>query len=480
MFLELIEGCGRHIRAHDGQCFFYTSHGHWAAYNGVIPQGTLARCKSYLMYLEGLYSKFGPNTPRNEDGILAAAQAILSEHNGSCAMLLSECARAAICRVPPANAKSKQAGQEKEEDEEHGKGGYTSWTTAMANTIGKLYVKLQTSLLNDTVIKYYVAWCSKDVQRQGGFCTLDGCFVFEQDGGLITVARNPEANVYIFIPHRMLDPIPEEVKHRVKVFWNTTYWGNGPAFEVCMASWTLALRGENVDRAFWGIGSGGVGWKRFELNTYPFSGVTEETLDSMLRRTVACRYKACFVDPQRIAGKEAEAAASGVFPRDPTLKDFLRDKPACLVTLRFLWNYARGHTADQCRTVLENYVVHGGDEGLTRIAVRTSCGLSVDNEGVSDRVQQVLAALTVEGARQPEQVDEMARARQAKKEEQQKISDEIKTWLRDEGKDWFTAAQAKVAKASVSFGRGEAANVVQELARDGYLLSQTRDLPKAG
>ena len=26
-----------------------------------------------------------------------------------------------------------------------------------------------------------------------------------------------------------------------------------------MASLTLALRGENVDRAFWGIGSGGVG-----------------------------------------------------------------------------------------------------------------------------------------------------------------------------------------------------------------------------
>ena len=26
-----------------------------------------------------------------------------------------------------------------------------------------------------------------------------------------------------------------------------------------MASLTLAMRGENVDRAFWGIGSGGVG-----------------------------------------------------------------------------------------------------------------------------------------------------------------------------------------------------------------------------
>ena len=155
------------------------------------------------------------------------------------------------------------------------------------------------------------------------------------------------------------------------------------------------------------------------------------------------------------------------------------------MTLRFLWNYARGHTAAQCRTVLENYVVHGGDEGLTRIAVRTSCGLAVEEEEAADRVQQVLAALTVEGARPAEKADELARARQAKKAEQQKISEEIKTWLQNDGKDWFTAAQAKVAKSSVvfSFSRGEAANVLQELARDGYLpylLSQTRDLPKVG
>ena len=77
--------------------------------------------------------------------------------------------------------------------------------------------------------------------------------------------------------------------------------------------------------------------------------------------------------------------------------------------------------------------------------------------------RQVLAALTVEGARPAEKADELARARQAKKAEQQKISEEIKTWLQNDGKDWFTAAQAKVAKSSVvfSFSRGEAANVLQ-------------------
>ena len=57
----------------------------------------------------------------------------------------------------------------------------------------------------------------------------------------------------------MPDPVADDVKERVPRFWKTTYWGNADAFEVFMASFTLAFRGENVNRAFWGIGSGGVG-----------------------------------------------------------------------------------------------------------------------------------------------------------------------------------------------------------------------------
>ena len=54
--LELIEGSGRHVRAHNGQCFFYSEHGHWNVYKGVVPQGTLARCMKFLLQLEGLYA----------------------------------------------------------------------------------------------------------------------------------------------------------------------------------------------------------------------------------------------------------------------------------------------------------------------------------------------------------------------------------------------------------------------------------------
>ena len=213
-----------------------------------------------------------------------------------------------------------------------------------------------------------------------------------------------------------------------------------------------------------------------------FVGVTEENIYSILRRTAACRYKAFFVDGARIAGKEAQAAARGIFPRDPTLKDFLRDRPACLVTLRCIWNYARRRTASETRAVLENYVVHGGDEGLTRIAVRTSCNLPVEAEQSVDILEEALAAIDDASNPPPQQVDELERTKKAETLEQMKVMADIKRWLQSERKDWFTAAQIKTAKAgsSFSFGRSESAAVLEKLAANGYLLSENRELPKAG
>ncbi|CAE7868918.1 unnamed protein product, partial [Symbiodinium sp. KB8] len=188
LFLELIEGSGRHVRAPDGQWFFSSEHGHWNAYKGVIPQG-----------------------------ILQASQDSLERSHR----------------------------EEADKAEERGNAS-VHWTVVMANTNGKLYVKLQTSLLNDSLIKYYVEWCSLNMQPSGGFCTTDASFVFTDDG-LQAVPKTASNNVYVYLPRRMPDPVADDVKERVHRFWKTTYWGNADAFEVFMASFTLALRGENVD-----------------------------------------------------------------------------------------------------------------------------------------------------------------------------------------------------------------------------------------
>ena len=139
-FLELFEGSSRHVRAHNGQCFFLSEHGHWAVYNGVIPQGVLARCKKFLLFLEGLYRLLPANTLRVPDAIINAVAALLRCRNGSADLLLQDCERAAICGGP-ASSKRRRANAVAQEDvseEEKDK----PWTEVMASTVGKLYVKL--------------------------------------------------------------------------------------------------------------------------------------------------------------------------------------------------------------------------------------------------------------------------------------------------------------------------------------------------
>ena len=65
-----------------------------------------------------------------------------------------------------------------------------------------------------------------------------------------------------------------------------------------------------------------------------FVGVTEENIYSILRRAAACRYKAFFVDGARIAGKEQQAAARGIFPRDLTISQLVWSHCAASGTMR--------------------------------------------------------------------------------------------------------------------------------------------------
>ena len=114
-------------------------------------------------------------------------------------------------------------------------------------------------MLQDHLIKYYVEWCGIDDPRKPGFCARDVCLLFDEDRGLRQVQKTGSNNVYVFLPHRLLDPVSDDVKSRLSTFWKTTYWNNEAAFGCFMSALTLAIRGENVDRAFWGVGSGGVG-----------------------------------------------------------------------------------------------------------------------------------------------------------------------------------------------------------------------------
>ena len=101
------------------------------------PEATLARCKKFLMHLEGFFVLLGGNVLREADAILSAAQALLERHSSMPDFLLGECEKAAICRLP---TKSKGGSREEEDQAVDGGQGVMAWTVVMANTIGKLYV----------------------------------------------------------------------------------------------------------------------------------------------------------------------------------------------------------------------------------------------------------------------------------------------------------------------------------------------------
>ena len=63
----------------------------------------------------------------------------------------------------------------------------------------------------------------------------------------------------MYLSHNLLGPIGVAAKKRMEAFSSQTFWGNAAALKVQMAMLVLALAGRNVDRAWWSIGSGGVG-----------------------------------------------------------------------------------------------------------------------------------------------------------------------------------------------------------------------------
>ena len=61
------------------------------------------------------------------------------------------------------------------------------------------------------------------------------------------------------------------VEERLQKFLSSTFYKNRPALEAHFAAIGLVMRGLNVDRAFWTMGSGGVGqslWSHLLASTF--------------------------------------------------------------------------------------------------------------------------------------------------------------------------------------------------------------------
>ena len=128
----------------------------------------------------------------------------------------------------------------------------------------------------------------------------DVCFVYEPETAsqregmkLKQIWKGPENNLYTYINRRLICEVDEGAVGRLRAFLDTTFYDNAYALKCTIAGISIALVGENVDRAFWTIGGGGVGQSLFTtlINSalspmHTFFDCTSLYQDDELRKTL--------------------------------------------------------------------------------------------------------------------------------------------------------------------------------------------------
>ena len=101
------------------------------------------------------------------------------------------------------------------------------------------------------------------------------------------------------------------------------------------------------------------GWRRFEMNsTLSFKGVSEDTFDSILRRSLVVELRGKFV-PAEVLNKHyptGDGGDHGVFVKDTTLKPWARTSAAAGALWRTVEGWLRQHTKQQCTGIIDHHV----------------------------------------------------------------------------------------------------------------------------
>ena len=75
--------------------------------------------------------------------------------------------------------------------------------------------------------------CSTPSVRRPGCAYLDTCvsYIDTAERTLVEVDRSPDNNIYVRIPHALLDPILAAAEERLTHFYSTTFWCNINVFQ---------------------------------------------------------------------------------------------------------------------------------------------------------------------------------------------------------------------------------------------------------
>ena len=298
--LWIFEG-DKYLRAHNGACYF-NEEGSWRPFSGLISDVALARLQRNMLCLEGLLRSLPRNTRPTVDDCIAAVASLRSFHQDESDEEWFACLRMTALNVETAmqyGGAERHAGDmqlapmEPMPAGERGVAGTSkSWTSAAAQAVMRCSCTLQAELLNKKLITYFAEWCGTECPRNCGFARPDSCWLFVEEGTthLRCVQPAPHQNIYVRVPHPMQDVVFASTKTRVMKFLTSTFFDNAPALKCQFAAMTLVLRGQNITRAFWTIGPGGVGQSMNSLLIANVFGDLHGFLDMnvFFSRTMSC------------------------------------------------------------------------------------------------------------------------------------------------------------------------------------------------
>ena len=277
LLLWIIEG-EDYMRAHCGTCYLYHNDGAFIAYKGLVPEDTFGRVKDFLLELEGSFRLLPQNVQRTDQGLLEAIHQCKAEHSDT-KTYLSSCQDAAIyCagergRRPVRRRRAGNADEAEPEEPADVEEVLVHWNIHTATALSKIGLQIQKALLEERIISFVIEWCDTPHQAVPGVAYSDTCVTYDRGGNhVITANKSPRNNIYLRIPHPLLDPLQQDADQGLKIFITQTFWANCEVYLCFQAAQALAKRGENICRCFIGISPGGVGQSLYSMHLHAVYG----------------------------------------------------------------------------------------------------------------------------------------------------------------------------------------------------------------
>ena len=179
--------------------------------------------KSFLLILEGMFRLLPRNINRNDDEIWNAMVDMVRDA-GSESLWYKKSTDAAIFAF---GGRKRRAGGEGGAPGGDGDGPALPWNIFTAESISVVGLRMQAALLEGKLITYLVEWCETPSVRQPGVAYDGVSVLYDKDGQIVTlVSPSASNNIYMCIPHSLLDPVAKEAKETLHTFLKQTFWCN--------------------------------------------------------------------------------------------------------------------------------------------------------------------------------------------------------------------------------------------------------------